>query len=153
MGSGSFPPSHSRLEGKTMAAGGSALCVFRTELTPPFPLPAHPPMLGQVSCRHMESVMCGELCCLIADGGASAQLGMTQTHEKLATREMEYSWQRWRSGKMLGCHPTGGTPGQDVGFSDPWRPASCPQNPLPGWCQKKLWSCSALHSHGDVRQS
>lgn len=40
-----------------------------------------PPMMGHTSCRHMESVICGELRRLIADGGASVQLGMRQTRE------------------------------------------------------------------------
>ena len=154
MGSGSFPWSCSSLAGKTMAVGGSTACVFGIKLTPPSPLPAHPPMMEHVSCRHIESVICGELHCLITDGGASVQLGTRQTHKKAATREMEFGWQRGRSRKMLGCHPTGGSPCQEAGFSEPWRAASCPQHPLLGWCQKiKGLGCSALHSCGGVRQS
>lgn len=34
--------------------------MFGTELTPPSPLPAHPPMMGHASCRHTETVICGE---------------------------------------------------------------------------------------------
>lgn len=113
--------------------------VFGTELTTPCLLLAHPPMMGHVSCRHMESVICGELHCLTADGGASAQLGARQAHKKAATRVMEFGWQRGRIGKTLGCHPTVGTPCQEAGFSELWRAALHPQHPLVGWCQKKGW--------------
>lgn len=137
MGSGSFPQSHSRLERKTMAAGGSTVCVFGMELTPLFPLPAHPPMLGHVSCRHTESVICGELRCLIADGGASAQLGMRPTQEKVATRETEYSWQRGRSGENVGMPSHWGYPLPGGWLL--WSMESCfvPAAPTPGMVPKK----------------
>lgn len=35
-----------------------------------------PPNDGACFCRHRESAICGELHCMIVDGGASAQLGM-----------------------------------------------------------------------------
>jgi len=115
------------------------VCVSGTELTPPSPLPTHPPMMGHVSCRHMESVICGELHCLTVDGGTSARLGTRQTHDKGASREMEFGWQRGRSGKTLRCRPAAVTPCQEVGFSEPRRAASRPEHSLLGWCQKMGW--------------
>lgn len=64
-----------------MAVRGSAVCVFGTELSPCSPLPSFAPSTGHASCRLMGSVICGELRCLVADGGASAQLGLGCTRK------------------------------------------------------------------------
>lgn len=77
----SSPWRHSSPAGRTMAVRGSAVCVFGTELSPCSPLPSFAPSIGHASCRLMESVICGELRCLVADGGASAQLGMRCTRK------------------------------------------------------------------------
>lgn len=55
--------------------------MFGTELSPCSPLPSFAPSTGHASCRLMGSVICGELRCLVADGGASAQLGLGCTRK------------------------------------------------------------------------
>lgn len=124
---GVFLGAAAALQGKQWQLEGTLhVCVWHRANTPA-PLLTHPSVMGHASCRCKESIICGELRCLIVDGGGSTQLGMRQTHEKTAAREMELGWQRGRTGKTLGCYPTGVPLARKlVGFSAPQSAASCP---------------------------
>lgn len=94
-----------------------------------------PPMMGHASCRHMESVICGELRRLIADGGALSTAGNETDMRKWQLGKWSLAGKEAEVEKIGNTKPPGDDSCWEGGFSEALEDAPlCPQYPLHGWC-------------------
>lgn len=132
----SSPWRHSSPAGRTMAVRGSTVCVWHGAK----PLFSSPLLCPKYGARILQTHGISNLWSALLPGGGRRSLSTAgnEMHKEVAAGEMEFGWQRGRSGKTSEYRCSGGVPCQEGGFSEPLEDAaSCPQHPHLWWCQKK----------------